>query len=203
MRILVLGIPRSGTTSIYNSIKNDNSNLTCYFEPWGVLNYHDNLDMSPKNLLIKSQIFQKPNYKEDFFKSGLSDYRLIETLEFYKKIIPKFDNVILISRKDSIEGSISYQEALISKNWFSEYSTKIKFPDEGILNIYNHFLKNIELLSKQLNLKVWYYEDLFIESNEKLILSFAKEVGLEIKNEELFLKNYNIKNRLRNLDNSK
>jgi hypothetical protein len=190
MRILIVGIPRSGTTSVYNSIKSQYSELPSFYEPW-FWRKNGEIDIdSYKDLLIKTLIYQKPN---PILKRG---YQLIDCLDFYREIVPKFDKVILLSRRNLNEAAVSYDYAFKSKNWQTEYSTD-SLPKQWTIHMYEVISNRIEVLGNEFNLKVWYYEDLFNVNNINTISSFITDNDLEIKNEYIFSEYYNIKNKLR------
>jgi hypothetical protein len=190
MRILIVGIPRSGTTSVYNSIKSQYSELPSFYEPW-FWRKNGEIDIdSYKDLLIKTLIYQKPN---PILKRG---YQLIDCLDFYREIVPKFDKVILLSRRNLNEAAVSYDYAFKSKNWQTEYSTD-SLPKQWTIHMYEVISNRIEVLGNEFNLKVWYYEDLFNANNINTISSFITDNDLEIKNEYIFFEYYNIKNKLR------
>ena len=190
MKILIVGIPRSGTTSVYNSIKSQYSELPSFYEPW-FWRKNEEIDIdSYEDLLIKTLIYQKPN---TILKRG---YQLIDCLDFYREIVPKFDKVILLSRRNLNEAAVSYEHAFRSKNWQTEYSTD-SLPRQWTINMYEVISNRIEILGNEFNLKVWYYEDLFNANNINTISSFITDNDLEIKNEYIFSEYYNIKNKLR------
>lgn len=190
MKILIVGIPRSGTTSVYNSIKSQYSELPSFYEPW-FWRKNEEIDIdSYEDLLIKTLIYQKPN---TILKRG---YQLIDCLDFYREIVPKFDKVILLSRRNLNEAAVSYDYAFKSKNWQTEYSTD-SLPKQWTIHMYEVISNRIEVLGNEFNLKVWYYEDLFNANNINTISSFITDNDLEIKNEYIFSEYYNIKNKLR------
>jgi hypothetical protein len=190
VKILIVGIPRSGTTSVYNSIKSQYSELPSFYEPW-FWRKNEKVDIdSYKDLLIKTLIYQKPN---PILKRG---YQLIDCLDFYREIVPKFDKVILLSRRNLNEAAVSYDYAFKSKNWQTEYSTD-SLPKQWTIHMYEVISNRIEVLGNEFNLKVWYYEDLFNANNINTISSFITDNDLEIKNEYIFSEYYNIKNKLR------
>ena len=190
MKILIVGIPRSGTTSVYNSIKSQYSELSSFREPW-FWRKNEQIDIdSYGGLLIKTQIFQKPN---PILKRG---YQLFDCLDFYREIVPKFDKVILLSRRNLNEAAVSYDHAFKSENWQTEYSTD-NLPRQWTINMYEVISNRIEILGNEFNLKVWYYEDLFNADNANTIATFINNNNLDIKSEYIFSEYYNIKNKLR------
>lgn len=196
MKILILAIPRSGSTTIYESIKSQLTNFEFIFEPWRI-GKEKNLDIdSYDNLLIKSLLYQIPLANDTIFRKNSNQYRLIDTLDFYKNLILKFDKVILLSRRDIDNASVSYEHALKYKNWFSKYSTEAT-PSNNIIRMYKLLTNRIETLGTYMGLKVWYYEELFHRNNSEIVLEFAKELKIKINDTNQFLEYYDIKNKLR------
>ena len=196
MKLLIIAIPRSGSTTIYKSIESQLINYKSVFEPWRIT-HEQNLDIdSYNNILVKSLIYQMPGITEKVLAEKIKRYQLIDTLDFYKNLIPKFDKVVLLSRRDIDNASVSYDHAFKYKNWFSKYSTEAS-SSTGTIGMYKRITKHIETLAKDFGLKVWYYEELFNQNNSEIILEFASELKIQINDVNQFLEYYNIKNKLR------
>lgn len=183
MKICILSIGRSGSTSLYNAIKRHLSNeFYCISEPFNhsynrVIQIDKNqfeVIESKENVLIKTIINHKPDEKDlDFFNDWIFTF---------------FDKVILLDRldkKSQIE-SFSFLMHTNSKSWhkkqYYEMSTiPQKVIDEWDLRIDNYKLKLSEL-SKKFNKKIFYYEDIFLKKDSTTI----KEIFdyLEIKIEQ-------------------
>lgn len=184
--ILILGTPRSGTTTIFKSLSNEFFTYNRFYEPWlfGKKNTNDNLEIyCGQYTLIKTLIYQTPY-------TTLKNYRKENTFDFYKKIIPSFGNVILITRKDIKDASLSYKNALTTQNWFGEYKENKILQHEEFIEFYQNWNKNLENLSNYFNLKIWYYEDLFHENNKNDILNFIEETNFNITDIDTFLSYY-------------
>jgi hypothetical protein len=154
MKILLISLPRTGSTSLLIKISNE-ENLISISEPFndvnGNLEKYGNYDWgNVDNICVKTHINHKDN-------------------SFYLEFIKFFDKVILLSRKNLIECA----ESLSYANHYNIFSDKYiwhKTPNlEKNINLiikYNDYLNE---LSKLINVNVTYYEDIFdINSNQKL-----------------------------------
>lgn len=145
MRILILSLPRCGSTSLlYDIAKKENLNPV--FEPFDKSNrflYSDELT----NIVVKTIIFQ---HKDNF------------------ELCKKFDKVILLSRKNLKEHIESYAycwyESSKKKYNSNEHYTYSKPPD-WVIDVSEKNLikwqKEIEDISKKINTPITYYEDIY------------------------------------------
>lgn len=200
MKILILGVPRSGTTSMFKSFQNEFKDWTSISEPWVIINDTNKVDIdSHENLLIKTQIYQQPNLSIRIKEEGIRNYQWIDAFDFYKSIIPKFDKVILLNRKNSEDAAISYSYSFGTHIWQQSYKPVIHQLQDVPLRIgmYGVLNKRMERIRKEFGLKIWYYEDLYHENNSETILSFIDDLNIPIRDKDSFLNYYNTKNRLR------
>lgn len=104
MRIAIISYPRTGGTTLLNSIA-DILDLDCLSEPFR------HQDVSYKILdvpnVLKTQVYDTPID--------------MDNKQFHKHICDNYDFVILLGRKDSEEQAISNHIAIQSNNWDSEY----------------------------------------------------------------------------------
>jgi hypothetical protein len=154
MKILLITLPRTGSTSLLKKIV-EQQNLISISEPFNDVNgnlekYKDYNWKSTNNICVKTHI----NHKD---------------VRFYLDFIKFFDEVILLSRKDlnACAESLSYA------NHFQNFTEKYKWIKTPNLNnnikLVNEFNKELEKLSKLINIDILYYEDLFnSESEDKL-----------------------------------
>jgi len=144
MKILIVGTPRSGTTSLLNVLSNA-CKLNKVFEPFNYdisNNYKFPLDL--ENSIVKICPFQTPKEygtHSDFFK-------------FVKEYYLEFDKTILITRKDKDEHLISWHNS-ISKNQLEKKED---------LQIYFDVMYEI---SDELSIPLVFYEDLYGEDRNK------------------------------------
>lgn len=102
----------------------------------------------------------------------------MSTEEFLNCIYPLFHKVILLTRKNLLDASISYKRALENNRWHEYYhiSNKDKYVDELIYNSFYLNNKKIEYLSKEWHIPITYYEDLF--SGKESIVRKTLEIAL-------------------------
>jgi hypothetical protein len=149
MSILIIALPRTGSTSLLYKLAKENG-FKSLFEPFdnsGRVKY-----TGEKNVVLKTIIC---HHADNF------------------ELSKKFDKVILLSRKNILEcaESHAYQTYFSkTKNYNSNnpyYYEEV--PSEIFQLCYNDILKwNIELedLSKRLNIPITYYEDIYDPTNE-------------------------------------
>ena len=164
MKILLITLPRTGSTSLLKKIVEE-QNLNPIAEPFN--NVNSNLEKykyydwkNTNNICVKTHI----NHKD---------------VTFYLEFIKFFDEVILLSRKDlkACAESLSYA------NYYQNFTEKYKWIKTPNLNnnikLVNEFAAELEKLSKLTNIKISYYEDLFnVESIDKLRKNEIKRENL-------------------------
>jgi len=164
MKVLLITLPRTGSTSLLKRISKEQK-LNSISEPFNNVNsnlekYKDYDWKNTNDICVKTHI----NHKD---------------VTFYLDFIKFFDEVILLSRKDlkALAESLSYA------NYFQNFTEKydwINTPnlDENI-KLVKEFNKELEKLSKLINIKILYYEDLFnTESADKLRKNDIKRKNL-------------------------
>lgn len=154
MKILLITLPRTGSTSLLKNISEEQK-LNSISEPFNDINgnlekYKDYNWKNTNNICVKTHI----NHKD---------------ISFYLEFIKYFDEVILLSRKDlnACAESLSYA------NHFQNFTKKYEWINTPNLNhaikLVKEFNEELEELSKLTNIKISYYEDLFnSESKDKL-----------------------------------
>jgi hypothetical protein len=154
MKILILALPRTGSTSLLKKISEEQK-LYSISEPFNNVNgnlekYKDSDWKNTNDICVKTHI----NHKD---------------VTFYLEFIKFFDEVILLSRKDlnACAESLSYA------NYFQNFTEKYEWINTPNLNqnikLVKKFDEELKKLSKLTNIKISYYEDLFnTESEDKL-----------------------------------
>lgn len=185
MKILIIANSRSGSTNLMKSISSAYS-LNPVFEPYLSKDTlqpikYDDVEIKD-NTVVKSLINQLPN----------SDYH---------KLIPQFDKVIFLSRKDTKAMAESLINSLYlgkQHNFNSEYKVweqpynPIIIDDINLnktISFYNTYKKQLHLLATHFGMKVDYYEDLYylkMGLNDKSIKLDMNYLSLNLK-----LKNQN------------
>lgn len=160
MKILIISLPRTGSSSFCNYLA-DKHSLECIPEPFNELNNlekYKNYNWNDKeSICVKTHI----NHND---------------INFYLEYVKNFDTIYLLSRKNLKECAESFAYATYSRNFSDKYewkSTPNLYKCIELINEYNN--KLIEL-SKLLNLDIIYYEDIFnISSDERLRCNINKK----------------------------
>lgn len=154
MRILIISIPRSGSTVLTNSIS---SLLNCddYHEPYNPkhpIKSHDVFIKNlPINVVVKTMIHHVP-------------FDNVSSIDFYENEIKHYDKVILLSRKDVLSSYESFNHNInenFNGNWHQPYTYKERKID---LNLYSSYLKWASTLidySLHVNIPITWYENLY------------------------------------------
>lgn len=174
---LIIGVPRSGTTSLMKSISSAN-NLPYVYEP---LRFETDIT-DIKDVVIKTQLHQINSLTNS---GNVTNEHLKKCILFYVEFSKQFDNVILINRRDtkSQSESLSAHHNGINEKLKYVYSEQV-YDDKAKL-LYN----NIELLNKYLiklsemiKIPIDTYEDVYYGDgliNKSILID--KEI-LNIKN---------------------
>ena len=155
MKILILYTPRSGTNSIAEYFLKQNPNYKYFNQPFspyvepGIKKVSYNECIKYNNILIKNDI---------------TSFKLLKINK--EKIINDFDKVLLISRKNKIEQSISFMIAKKNKNFLDKTKRKYNFAevDKEIIEEGEEAFKRFENMLyefKDISFRFFYYEDLF------------------------------------------
>lgn len=166
MKTLIINLPRTGSTSLHTRLVSEQKAI-------GVFNPFDGTERTKilwdKNIVVKSGIPYPP------------DMDLNERIQFYMDLIPKFDKVILLSRKDNYDHLLSYMHFLLNnteeafksslKGDFSKFNSQAKYvlDEENFteelreeaqtdIRLWN---KALSILSKKFDIPITYYEDIF------------------------------------------
>lgn len=149
MRILIISLPRTGSTSLLNKIAKER-NLKAYFEPFDGTNRV--LYNGEDNSIVKTIICHHPN-----------------NLELAKG----FDEVILLSRKNLKEliESHSYQTYFSKRGYNSNSQYVYKTPPQDVINLCTSDILNwneeINYLSDITKIPITYYEDIYNPNDSK------------------------------------
>jgi len=190
MKILIISIPRSGSTSLFNALvhSSERIKLDPYLEPYNpdMDKYKDkNMDFNG-NCILKTIVHQKP--------LGIS------WKDFYEQLIERFDKVILLSRKNKIEVLESLGFAYYSNKFKKkqDWHTKYRYDDikdiplEKYAELVDFFYKRLDEIKTLFNLNTYFYEDLYTNSDvgrNKLLKELEIEVNMEKFNTFFDLKN--------------
>jgi len=211
MRVILIGTPRSGTTRLSKVIAKEldldyiGEPYNNIGEPYNRIFKLKNVDERLKgdNVLCKTLIFDTPLWQEinDIDKiyqsrkkheEDVKEYikkRVNTSLSFYTEFIKSYDVVILLTRKNSMDIKKSLQHAIKHfknvSNWTSPYRKEkdIQIDDQLSLDV-DEMIKTIKKLSKLINKKIYYYEDIYCDSDEALN-KFISEIKLPLNIENI------------------
>lgn len=202
MKILILGIYRSGTTSLQYGIAEQG--YTPIFEPYNENRKHRKRYTYPmlelqdnSNIVVKCLTDQVPTPQS--------------SVDFYTNFAKQFDNVILLSRLNREELFISFlyeqYHRLNNLDCHKKYKADLDF-------IYSYFSEDfinksiehtdiqysiIEKVSANLSIPITYYENLYNSNNKQGLETLA---GLELKLDIHKLANYLNTNKKYRITNS-
>jgi hypothetical protein len=196
MKILLLYVPRSGSTSILRYFKSVNPNYNVVNQPWSELV----AELTKSNMINYKDLIKDDNI---FIKSDIGSF-LKEKIDL-ECVKSDFDKIIILDRKDKEKQIESFIHAERNSSFLE--SNKYWLDDISKYNLYDNKinpeiniseLKNlIPELSFKLNSKCYYYEDLFFGEFSEL-LNY-----LEIDYDEEYFKLYLDKKNKYRLDNEK
>jgi len=174
MKILIIAIPRSGSTSLMSNIAKILS-LKPVPEPFNpTFKKKVNYTIGEDDVVVKIITGQDDRYSDiidwDYWKSFILDF------------IPQFDKTILLTRMDTKAQLESFSYAShFKKGWFESYTYESP-PDEVISDCKEYLDSSIEaikeviikLKNKGIHLEMKYYEDFFDVSSEKRLRKSSK-----------------------------
>lgn len=157
MKILILGLPRSGTSSLYDFLRKSlPTNYECEYEPFKTEYIGD----FKSNCLIKSVLTNEILLKED-------QTLLNHTLE----LVSNFDFVIYLRRDlNDVKASFKRMVDLNKKLW----KNKIEYSDESINEWYSDFNKVIE------GREVYEYENIYNNTISESLVDICKKANIDV-----------------------
>jgi hypothetical protein len=202
-KIQILGPPRTGTTCLYDALRETTNYSTGIFEPINpfcnykipFLNFQEPLVQTHLNIIknhpttiIEKNVIIINNQLEINFQ--ISSY-----LKFYKEYLKNFDKIIFLYRSNLEEQAISFKTAKLTNNWHTPYkASKIDYKDVlSYLQVQNYIVKT---LSNFFNIPLTYYEDLY-SNNLDFIYAFLDYYKIKVDNMYYFFNIMDNKNRLK------
>jgi hypothetical protein len=170
MNFLIISSPRCGSTSLQKSISNFYDLKIIYepYSPWGI--QWKNYKM--ENVVVKTMFHQIDNI---FVKLGNLPHSYFDKCyDFYCELIPKFENVILLSRENMKECAESLSNLYDGSSDNEKYVYKLNMdinPIMNQLNLENTYLKK---LSNNFNIPLDTYESIYYGNGLK-----NKEIRLD------------------------
>ena len=179
MRILIIGTPRSGTSTLTNGLGRC-FNYQIISEP-----FNSNFIPNPKNTRYKNGFFNIP---DNVVLKTISNQRpqevmdkKIDIMDFYEGFIPIFDKIILLSRKNKLNLFESYTFAKDSNSWHVKW-VKVNELDCTKYELeLNNNIKTFHRIVEKYNYEITWYEDLYSGDEIKIkdILEKWNIPGLE------------------------
>ena len=191
MKIALISLPRTGSTSISRYYKSINKDVVVIDEPFNLL--VNNPTILYDNLLKNDSLFIKTMYGDNPL-----EFENMSAKEFVLKLINDFDLVVFLTRKNIKEHTESYVQALQTSKWASNYVYNSKFNE-----LYNEVESklnklNLELIEtcNELNKSLYLYEDLYDSHKKENIIQFLYLIGCNY-DKTIFNKFLNTSNKYR------
>ena len=166
MKILIIATPRSGSTTLTNSLAVV-LGYAKYHEPFNYdhpkLAFRTFPDKFPEEVIVKTLFHQIPLHSNDPFL-------------FYKDEILKYDKVIILARQDLKASYESFNHNLVHNekgNWHLPYLYR---ETDFNLDLYKDYLKwtsDIIEFSRIFNIEMTWYEDLYLGNRKKNIQTIS------------------------------
>jgi hypothetical protein len=188
MKILLLGTPRSGSTSLVRLI-NSHINLPNYkmvIEPFNNSLYFDGNNtietlLQYENILVKN-LFLVGN--DEYPKESFDN-----VYEYFNWCYSYFDKILILDRKDKTTQSESFviNETMWREkgvDWHTQKIYNIETIEPVYLNTmvdrYTESSQILNNISKEENLPLFYYEDIFLEKSRKHIDELFSYLDIEL-----------------------
>lgn len=162
MKILIIALPRTGSTALGETLLKKYKLKKYLFEPF-VPDSKEKYNQEDTNVVVKTLVYQIPeNVKEE------------NRIEWLINLTKEFDEIILLSRKDLK----SCGESWAYLSYFNE-TKKFMYDDNYVWEptpyddlAYKQvvfFDRDLSYISEKLNIPITYYEDIYdVNSSERL-----------------------------------
>jgi hypothetical protein len=188
MKILILGTPRSGSTSLVRLI-DSHINLPNYkmvIEPFNKSLYFNGKHtieslLEYENILVKNLfLIGNDEYAENSF---------IDVYEYFNWCYSYFDKIIILDRKDKIAQSESFviNETMWRERGIDWHTKKIYDLDkidnsylETMIDRYIESSKILNDISYTNNFPIFYYEDIFLNNNIEVVKNLFQYLKMDL-----------------------
>lgn len=188
MRVLILGTPRSGSTSLVRLV-NSHINLPNYkmvIEPFNNSLYFDGNNtietlLQYENILVKNLfLIGNDEYPKDSF---------IDVFEYLNWCYTYFDKIIVLDRRNRIAQSESFviNETMWREKGIGWHTKKIYDLDridksylETMIDRYTKSSKILNDIAYTNNFPIFYYEDIFLNHNMKVVKKLFEYLGMDL-----------------------
>ena len=188
MRVLILGTPRSGSTSLVRLV-NSHINLPNYkmvIEPFNNSLYFDGNNtietlLQYENILVKNLfLIGNDEYPKDSF---------IDVFEYLNWCYTYFDKIIVLDRRNRIAQSESFviNETMWREKGIGWHTKKIYDLDridksylETMIDRYTKSSKILNDIAYTNNFPIFYYEDIFLNHNMKVVKKLFEYLEMDL-----------------------
>ena len=173
MKILIIALPRTGSTSLGETLAKKHNIKKYLFEPFNPKNT-ERYNSNESSIVVKTLVFQI-----------LEDIKEENRIEWLINLTKEFDEVILLTRKDLV----SCGESWAYLNYFHEtkkfmhyenYLWKSTPYDESAYNQILSFNKDLKFISESINVPLTYYEDIFDPNGDGRLRKGNKPTSLNL-----------------------
>jgi hypothetical protein len=183
MKVILLALPRTGSSSIMNYIAETHKEIITIVEPFNTLIHKKTI--SYDRLVSYNSVFIKT-----MFADNPPEFQKLTHKDFVRKLHKDFDKVVCLFRKNKREHIESYAQAESTNRWVNQYKYYNEQPA-----LFDTLKKRIEAkegemieISNELGLQKYYYEDLYLSGNSDNMKEFFNNIG--IRYHETFYQNY-------------
>ncbi len=173
MKRLLLSQGRTGSLNLVRYVKESNKKLKVYREPFNTTAIKDTNIFIPLSQIIKDT----NNFVENKIGKGSLPEELqnLSTDDLMYYLLSNFDIIGILSRRDLNLQTQSVLNAKLSNTWNSQYL--YKDVDVNLFPEFKDQLKNektqLEYISNNYNIPIFYYEDLYINSQKENLKLFC------------------------------
>ena len=187
MKILILGTPRSGSTSLVRLIDSHMNlfNYRMFIEPFNQLLDKEINSIAPlleyDNILLKN-----------LFLVGNAEYPTDSFMDFFEYLnwcYSYFDKIVILDRSDKIAQSESFviNETMWREKSIGWHTKKIYDLDkidksylETMIDRYTESSKILNDIAYTNNFPIFYYEDIFLNHNMKIVKKLFEYLGMDL-----------------------
>jgi hypothetical protein len=183
MKVILLALPRTGSSSIMNYIAETHKEIITIVEPFNTLIHKKTI--SYDRLVSYNSVFIKT-----MFADNAPEFKELNHKDFIRKLYKDFDKVVCLFRKNKKEHIESYAQAEFTNRWVGEYKySNIASPFFNTLKSRIEAKENEMIeVSNELGLQKYYYEDLYLSGNSGNMKEFLNNIG--VRYDETFYQSY-------------
>lgn len=191
MKVVLLALPRTGSTSITNYVSETHKETFTIVEPFNTLLYKNPIPYS--KLVAHSSVFIKT-----MFADNPPEFQELSHKNFVRKLHRDFDKVICLFRRNKKEHVESYAQAELTGKWARQYrySNKASTLFDMLKSRIEEKEKEMVEVADELGLQKYYYEDLYLSGNEYNMKELLNNVGIKY-DEALYQKHLNVSKKYR------